>query len=220
MKQKIIWALIGGLVVIAGVGLFLAGQWYGIKTTAYQQVAQNKNTANQDWIKSKRQENTNKNKVVGNEAGWKTFTNVGQGYRISYPANKDVAQLGTSGREEDRDLTDGACISLRLDSGSIAVLGKISTPDIATMCLRTGLGTEWSPAPSLKVELFGKTYTANGMKKESASAGYREEFYHVNTTTGEKVDFSIEVNEKYAPEKSYTEAKNQVLEVLKTLEHI
>lgn len=153
-------------------------------------------------------------------ASWKNFTNSFQGYKFSYPASGQIAQLGTSGHGADVDPTDGACVSLKLEGGYVHILGKTKNDDMTGMCLRTGVGTEWGNIPDIQVEAFGKKYTAAGMGTSSASAGYRKEFYFFETSAGEKIEFGIEVNEKYAPELTYEEAKAEVLKVLKSLEHI
>ncbi|OGI26208.1 MAG: hypothetical protein A3J76_01305 [Candidatus Moranbacteria bacterium RBG_13_45_13] len=237
MKEKIIWGLIGALVILFLAGIFLLGKWYGAKkcglantsvtesstvqeqgTATVEKTVPDKKTTGSETAN---QENTSESTAVQKvPAGWKTFTNSFQGYKFSYPANGKIAQLGTSGREEDVDSTDGACVSLKLDEGYVHILGKTRSDDQMVMCLRTGVGTEWGNIPDIEVEVFGKKYTAHGMGTASASAGYKKEFYFLTTDGGEKIEFGIEVNEKYAPELTYEEAKAEVLAVLKTLKYI
>lgn len=234
-REKIIWALAGALLVAAFLGFFWLGKWQGAKkcgltdgnldtpNPAESQVpaiverkVPSKTAGNETAVSG----NTSQIAEQTKEAEWKTFTNNFQDYKFSYPADGNVVQAQTSGHPADVDPTDGACVSLKLANGYVTILGKTHTDDQATMCLRTGVGTEWNPIDDVQVEAFGKKYTANGMGTSAASAGYKKEFYYFKTNGGERVEFGIEVNEKYAPETTYGEAKAEVLAVLKTLRAI
>lgn len=235
-RGKIIWGLAGALIILALAGIFWLGKWYGAKKCLppLQGLGEKKVSVQESGAVAIEQpvpaqetagsEATNESKKQNGEqktpAGWKTFTNQNQGYKISYPEDGQIAQLGTSGHEADVDPTDGACVSLKLDGSYVHILGKNKTDEQMVMCLRTGVGTEWGNISDIEVEVFGKKYTASGMGTSSTSAGYKKEFYFFETSAGEKIEFGIEVNEKYAPEPTYESAKAEVLAVLKTLEYI
>jgi len=212
-KEKIIWASVGAAMMLVVAGIF----WLG--TQLYNQAKPAEESPAYKG-KSLPAANANKNKNPDSETSWKTFENKFQGYEFSYPATGSVTQLGVSGHKKDVDPTDGACTTIHIKGGSITILGRVNNPDIIKMCLRTGVGAGWSKAPDLDVELFGQQLTASGMKTSSASAGYRKEFYHLNLATGEAMEISIEVNEKYTPETSYNAAKEEILQVLKTLQYL
>jgi len=214
MQQKILWALFGGTIILFVMGIFFLGSWYKPKDRIID-----KGYPRAENIKNLNL-NKNDNILKNIPTGWKTFANKSQGYTISYPDDGSVVQLGTSGHEKDVDPTDGACVTVKLKGGYVTVLGKTYSSDQAIMCLRTGVGTDWSKAPLLSVRAFGKKHSADGMKTSSASIGYQKEFYYFNLSSGEKVEFGIEVNEKYTPKVTHREAKEQVMEVLKSLTYI
>ena len=237
-KGKIIWGLIGALIILALAGIFWLGKWYGTKNCppSFQSLGEKKVSVQESGAVAVEQPVPNqgttgsgttdaekdKEQTTGQKipAGWKTFTNQNQNYKISYPESGQIAQLGTSGHEADVDPTDGSCVSLKLNGGYVHILGKNKTDEQMVMCLRTGVGTEWGNIPDIEVKAFGKKYTAHGMETSSASAGYKKEFYFFETSAGEKIEFGIEVNEKYSPELTYEKAKAEVLAVLKTLKGI
>lgn len=241
MNQKIIWAFIGGLLVLTCFAIFSLGEWYGVKNSIIEKgkiedrkietendiisSSSTNDNARQDSISKlelnyRETKNRNQNqKEKSSVKNWKTFINKNQGYKISYPDDTSVAQMGASGHEKDQDPTDGACITIQLKGGYVTVLGKTHTNDIETDCLRSGTGSDWGPAPDISAKIFGKKYIISGMETSSASAGYQKEFYYVDIPTGEKIEFGIEVNEKYA-KINYLEAKDEVLEVLSSLEHL
>jgi|GEM_PF-1734721 hypothetical protein len=238
MREKIIWGMAGALIILVLVGIFWLGRWQGTRScplvprdlgerkvsvqdsgavSIEQAVPEKKSVEDKTTGAGESQGQTAATKET---AGWKTFENKPQGYKISYPPSGQIAQAWTSGHEADVDPTDGACVNLKLEGGYVTIVGKTRTDEQMAMCLGTGLGTEWGPAGKIEVEVFGKKYTLSGMKTESASAGYKKEFYVVNADSGERVKLGIEVNEKYAPELTFEEAKAEILAVLKTMEHI
>lgn len=238
MKEKIIWGIIGALTIAVLLGIFWLGKWHGAKkcTLPLQEPGEKKVSVQESGAvaieqavpagESAGDEPANaegseeKSKEQKTPVGWKTFTNKSQGYEISYPESGQVAQAQTSGHAADVDPTDGACVSLKLPGGYVHILGKTRTDEQAAMCLRTGVGAEYSDFPDLQAEAFGKKYAAKGMGTTSASAGYKKSFYFFETGGGEKIEFGIEVNEKYAPEPTYDQAKAEVLAVLGTLKGI
>jgi len=229
MKQKIIWFGAGFLAMCVIVGVVWLGKWYGGKNFQSKELGETPRLANlnqnsvrqgQNWKSPDPNINTNYSvakKTQDQPEPWKSFKNTFQNYTISYPGNGKLVQLGTSGRKEDVDPTDGSCISIKFEGGYVTVLGKTRNQEITDMCLRTGVGTDWSQAPDIQIETFGKKYTASGMQTASASLGYKEEFYYADVPSGEKIEFGIEVNEKYAPEITYEEAKKILLKILKNL---
>lgn len=243
MKQKLTWTLVGAGSVFALIFLgHLAQSFWFAETnnsvpntdntqarnsTAREPITNpvsqtGKPDINRDYVPPAPPKNENE-KLKKNESltppGWKIFNNKNQRYKLFYPDTGQIVQMHTSGKEEDIDPTDGSCVSIKLRGGYITIWGKINNPELLTTCLRSGVGADWAPTSNLPVELFGKKYTAEGMETSSASAGYLKEFYHVAVTTGEQIEFGIEINEKYAPELTYTEAKEEIFKTLKTITH-
>ncbi len=247
-KQKIIWGVIGALAILILLGIFWLGKMYGIKKSAFRtgentntdkmiseigdggKVGIDENSGTVTIEKPVPKENTTPTEKEENSAipdakelektGWLAYTVENQGYKFKYPATAKIEFLDPSHFEPGSAPPSDSCVTIRLAGGFVTIFGKNNDPNMAGVCLGTGLGTEWGPTGKFKAEIFGEEQILDGMKTSSASAGYRKEFYVFNAESGERIKFGIEVNEKYAPEVTYEEAKTEVLDVLKTIEHL
>ena len=143
-----------------------------------------------------------------NGTGWKIFKNFAEGYLIEYPIDATVVNADNPAAP-----TNGAkCVKISTKYVWVVIAARDITDDVS--CLRTGVGTEWSNAPSEKVTAAGQEYTATGMKTEAASAGYYQDDYMITTLSGERIEYGIDVNEKYDPAMTKAQAKELVHKML------
>jgi hypothetical protein len=199
------WWLLGillGLILI-GLGIFFG--YYLPK-----KVSKTNNNSNSNST-TKNSNNTNQSQTTEeqaqNGAGWKIFKNS-HGYLIEYPNDATVENGSASEGKKDKSAIDAYCVKISTKYVWVVIAARDIPDNI--FCLRTGVGTEWSNAPSEQITAAGQTYTANGMKTEAASAGYYKDDYQITTLSGERIEYGIDINEKYDSAMTKAQAKDIV----------
>ena len=203
MSRQLKW-LLGILIilVVIAAGFFGWRYWH----TASQPIT----TSNQNNASSTN--NTASEEQAQNGAGWKIFKNIGHGYLIEYPDGATIENASASEGEKDKPANQAYCVKISTKYVWVVIASRDIPDDI--FCLRTGVGTEWSNAPDEQVTAAGQEYTAKGMKTESASAGYYQEDYMITTLSGEKIEYGINVNEKYDEAMTKAQAKELVHKIV------
>lgn len=199
------WWLLGILLalVLIGLGIFLG--YYLPKKESKTNANANTNST------TKNSNNANQSKTTEeqaqNGAGWKIFKNS-HGYLIEYPDGATIENGSASEGEKDKPATSAYCVKISTKYDWVVIAARDIPDDI--FCLRTGVGTEWSNAPDETVTAAGEMYTAKGMKTEAASAGYYLDDYMITTLSGERIEYGIDVNEKYDSAMTKANAKDIV----------
>lgn len=201
-KQNIIVLIIViVLVLVLLIGLGVGGYYYYksknkiTNTTPTATTTTTSNSANDTTIPAE---------IAQNGTGWNIFKNFGEGYLIEYPDGATVVNVSDPAAP-----TDGAkCVKISTKYVWVVISSRNNENEID--CLRSGFGTEWSNAPDEVVTAAGATYTATGMKTEAASAGYYQDDFLITTMSGEKIEYGIDVNEKYDTAMTKAQAKELV----------
>lgn len=143
-----------------------------------------------------------------NGASWHIYKNFTHSFLFEYPDGATVENASSSEGEKGKPATEAYCVKVSTKYVWMIVASR-DIPD-NVLCLKTGLGTEWSNAPDEQVTAAGPTYTAKGMKTEAASAGYYQDDYMITTASGDKIEYGIDVNEKYDTTMTKAQAKDLV----------
>jgi hypothetical protein len=205
------WWVIGAIIalIIIGVVIFLV-IYLNNKKSEKNTSAQN--TGNTSQSSEDPLATNNPNEKAQNGTGWKIFKNFAQGYLIEYPDGATVENASSSESEVSKPANEAACVKVSTKYVWVVIASRTIADD--TSCLRTGFGTEWSNAPTEVVTAAGVTYDAQGMKTEAASAGYYQDDYLITTTSGEKIEYGISVNEKYDTAMTKAQAKELVHKIV------
>lgn len=224
MSKKWIWIICSiSVLILLGAG-FAYGKYYEQKQNdkkSNSNINANKNTnananantnassnvnANTNGVSNA---NTNANTYVG----WSTYTNSKNNYTIKYPAG------GTTALEDTGVANDDICV--KVSTEYIYAIIATGTQDDQTMCLRAGLGQDWTNIASQKITILGKEYTFTGMGSESASAGNHDAIYSGSLDSGEGLSLSVSVNEKNdAKGTKFVDKKAELIKMIQSFSHI
>lgn len=203
MSKSTKW-LLGILMAIIVVGLGVLGGYYFSKK--FNEISNGSGSTSNATNNTKTKTSAPAEQAQ-NGAGWKIFKNS-HGYLIEYPDGATVENGSASEGEKDKPATEAYCVKISTKYAWVIIAARDIPDNI--FCLRTGVGTEWSNAPDETVTAAGQTYTAKGMKTEAASAGYYQDDYQITTLSGEKIEYGINVNEKYDSSMTKAQAKELV----------
>lgn len=204
-QNKIILIIVIALVLLIGLGI---GGYYYYKSkkkkTNTTPVTTTTTTSNKTNQVTDTSDTSTSSELAQNGTGWKIFKNFAEGYLIEYPDGATVENATDSTAP-----TNGAkCVKISNKYVWVVISSRNNENEID--CLRTGFGEEWNNAPDEVVTAAGATYTAPGMKTEAASAGYYQDDYMFTTMSGEKIEYGIDVNEKYDTTMTKAQAKELV----------
>lgn len=144
------------------------------------------------------------------ENGWTIYKNYKYSYLISVPTDATI----TDESEEQGDIKNSNCVEIKADTYSIRIAPELDEAN-PTICLRTGFGTEWSEGPSDSIKIQSIDYNPTGMHTEAASAGYYQDYFHIDLVDGHRIEYGISVNEKYGT-MTKIQAKELVHKILQT----
>jgi hypothetical protein len=144
------------------------------------------------------------------ENGWTIYKNYKYSYLISVPTGATI----TNESEEQGDIKNSNCVEIKTDNYSVRIAAPLDEAD-PTICLRTGFGTDWSEGPTDSLSIQSIDYNPTGMHTEAASAGYYQDYFHIDLVDGRRIEYTTSVNEKYGT-MTKTEAKNAVHTLLQT----
>jgi len=210
MSKQLKWILVVLIVLILIAGGFF-GWWYWQKKKNQKSTASQPATTSSQNDTSSSDNNAN-GEQAQNGAGWKIFKNFAYGYLIEYPDGATVENGSASEGEKDKPANQAHCVKISTKYVWVVIASRDIPDNI--FCLRTGMGTEWSNAPDEQVTAAGQEYTAHGMYTSSASAGYYKDDYLVETLSGERIEYGIEVNEKYDTAMTQAQAKDLVHKIV------
>ena len=89
------------------------------------------------------------------------------------------------------------------------------------MCLRSGVGNEWTNTTPLSITILGKAYSFSGMLSQSASAGNHDEFYSGSLDSGEGINMGVSVNEKYDTKGTkFADKKAEMIKMIQSFKHL
>jgi hypothetical protein len=145
------------------------------------------------------------------ENGWTIYKNYKYSYLISVPSD---ATLSDQSENPTGDNKDSDCIEIKTDNYSIRIAPELDENN-PTACLRTGFGADWAEGPTDSINIQGIDYSPTGMHTEAASAGYYQDYFHIDLVDGHRIEYGISVNEKYGTI-TKEEAKSTLHKVLQT----
>lgn len=219
MSKKWIWivCIVSGLILVVAVFSFVKYYQQQEKDNkSNSNINANANTnsiSNVNANTNAKVSNGNTNAAPDPYLGWVTYTNSKHNYTIKYPAG------GTTSLEDTGVANDDVCVKISTEY-IYAIIG-IGTQDEKTMCLRTGVGNEWSNTSPLSVTILGKAYSFSGMISQSASAGNHDEFYSGSLDSGEGINMGVSVNEKYDTKGTkFADQKAEMIKMIQSFQHI